>query len=163
LYLTEGDFDGIDLLMKDEESKNQLRITQRLRLDQSKLDDVVKRISTSTHHGVFLALPCSSATASSSPTRGAQDEDSQNSSTALQSRPLRNLVSYLKQKEAAGVISLAVAKDPNTTGVLYAFPPCGFSFELLKKQCPSINEAESNGGGKDENHLVIVVIRGGNV
>ncbi|ODM93219.1 putative RNA-binding protein 15B [Orchesella cincta] len=163
LYLTEGDFDGIDLLMKDEESKNQLRITQRLRLDQSKLDDVLKRISTSSHHGVFLALPCSSTTASSSPTRGTQDEDSQNSSTALQSRPLRNLVSYLKQKEAAGVISLAVAKDPNTTGVLYAFPPCGFSFELLKKQCPGINESESNGGGKDENHLVIVVIRGGNV
>lgn len=34
LYLTEGDFDGIELLMKDEECKNHLRITQRLRLDQ---------------------------------------------------------------------------------------------------------------------------------
>lgn len=85
-------------------------------------------------------------------------------------------MSYLKQKEAAGVISLAVAKDASTTGVLYAFPPCAFSFELLKKQCPGISESASSGGGgtnnsnnaggdgKDaENHLVIVVIRGGNV
>ena len=37
----------------------------------------------------------------------------------------RNLVSYLKQKEAAGVITLS---NPQTeqTGVLYAFPPCPF-------------------------------------
>jgi len=32
--MMEGDLEGVDVLMKDEEGKSQLRITQRLRLDQ---------------------------------------------------------------------------------------------------------------------------------
>ncbi|CAG7837651.1 unnamed protein product, partial [Allacma fusca] len=142
MYLTSGDLEAVESLMKDEDGKNQLRITQRLRLDQSKLDDVRKRITSSQAHGVFLAMP----TSISSP------QSSENGSSAIQSRPLRNLVSYLKQKEAAGVISLAV-KEAN--GVLYAFPPCPFSTELLTKGCSTI-EVDT----KDD-HLVVVVIRGG--
>nr|NVI76279.1 spenito [Cucujiformia] len=38
-HLMDGDTDIIDGLMKDEEGKHQLRITQRLRLDPPKLDD----------------------------------------------------------------------------------------------------------------------------
>lgn len=34
--------------MRDEQDKPYLKITQRLRLDQAKLDDVSKRISSST-------------------------------------------------------------------------------------------------------------------
>jgi RNA-binding protein 15 len=37
LFMTEGDLDGVDVLMKDEEGKSMLRITQRLRLDQVEL------------------------------------------------------------------------------------------------------------------------------
>lgn len=70
-------------------------------------------------------------------------------------RPLRNLVSYLKQKEAAGVISL-LNKETEATGVLYAFPPCDFSSELLKRTCHNVTE-----DGLKEDHLVIVVVRGG--
>ncbi len=32
--MTDGDLESINVLMKDEEGKSQLRITQRLRLDQ---------------------------------------------------------------------------------------------------------------------------------
>jgi RNA-binding protein 15 len=128
--------------MRDEEGKNQLRITQRLRLDQSKLDDVMKRINSSQAHGIFLAMPASV----SSP------QSAENGGSAIQSRPLRNLVSYLKQKEAAGVISLA---GKEASGVLYAFPPCQFSTELLVKGVPSL-EVDL----KDD-HLVVAVIRGG--
>nr|NVI76280.1 spenito [Cucujiformia] len=39
-HLMDGDTDIIEGLMKDEDSKHQLRITQRLRLDPPKLDDV---------------------------------------------------------------------------------------------------------------------------
>lgn len=70
-------------------------------------------------------------------------------------RPLRNLVTYLKQKEAAGVISL-LNKETEATGVLYAFPPCDFSSELLKRTCHNVTE-----DGLKEDHLVIVVVRGG--
>nr|MBE5726625.1 spenito [Cucujiformia] len=38
-HLMDGDSDIIESLMKDEEGKHQLRITQRLRLDPPKLDD----------------------------------------------------------------------------------------------------------------------------
>jgi RNA-binding protein 15 len=71
------------------------------------------------------------------------------------------LVSYLKQKEAAGVISLANAKDATVTGVLYAFPPCPFSWDLLKKTSPALLVDNSTESVAKEDHLVIVVIRGG--
>lgn len=142
-HLTDGDTDIVDSLMKDEEGKHLLRITQRLRLDQPKLEDVSKRIATSSSHAIFLGLSGSTAAVAS--------ED-----TSVQTRPLRNLVSYLKQKEAAGVISL-VNKDTETTGVLYAFPPCAFSTELLKRTAHNLSEE-----GLKEDHLVVVVVRGGN-
>ncbi|XP_054277753.1 RNA-binding protein spenito [Macrosteles quadrilineatus] len=141
-HLTDGDTEIVDSLMKDEEGKHLLRITQRLRLDPPKLEDVSKRIATSSSHAIFLGLSGSSASVST--------ED-----TSVQTRPLRNLVSYLKQKEAAGVISL-VNKDTETTGVLYAFPPCAFSTELLKRTAHNLSDE-----GLKEDHLVIVVVRGG--
>jgi RNA-binding protein 15 len=141
-HLTDGDTDIVEGLMKDDEGKHHLRITQRLRLDQPKLEDVSKRISSSSSHAIFLGLSGSTASVSS--------EDA-----SVQTRPLRNLVSYLKQKEAAGVISL-VNKDTEATGVLYAFPPCSFSTDLLKRTAPNLSEE-----GLKEDHLVIVVVRGG--
>jgi len=73
----------------------------------------------------------------------------------IQTRPLRNLVSYLKQKEAAGVISL-LNKETEATGVLYAFPPCDFSTELLKRNCHSLSDE-----GLKDDFLLIVVVHGG--
>ncbi|XP_035910594.1 RNA-binding protein spenito isoform X2 [Anopheles stephensi] len=142
-HLTDGDADIVDGLMKDEDGKHHLRITQRLRLDQPKLEDVQKRISTSSSHAIFLGLP-----GSSSPSVSSDD-------ASVQTRPLRNLVTYLKQKEAAGVISL-LNKETEATGVLYTFPPCEFSTELLKRTCHTLTEE-----GLKEDHLVIVVVRGG--
>ena len=73
----------------------------------------------------------------------------------VQSRPLRNLVSYLKQKEAAGVISLH-NRETDTSGVLYCFPPCAFSTDLLRRVAANLTDE----GAKDD-HLVVVVVRGG--
>lgn len=142
-HLTDGDNDIVESLMKDEEGKHHLRITQRLRLDQPKLEDVQKRISTSSSHAIFLGLPGSTSSVASS------------DDASVQTRPLRNLVSYLKQKEAAGVISL-LNKETEATGVLYSFPPCDFSTELLKRTCHNLTEE-----GLKEDHLVIVVVKGG--
>nr|XP_018899903.1 PREDICTED: putative RNA-binding protein 15 [Bemisia tabaci] len=141
-HLTDGDPEVVDTLMKDETGKHLLRITQRLRLDQPKLEDVSKRIATSNSHAIFLGLPSSGSSITSD-------------DASVQTRPLRNLVSYLKQKEAAGVISL-IQKDTEVTGVLYAFPPCAFSAELLKRTAHSLTEDSLK-----EDHLVVVVVRGG--
>ncbi|CAH1169860.1 unnamed protein product [Phaedon cochleariae] len=141
-HLLDGDTDIVDGLMKDEEGKHQLRITQRLRLDQPKLEDVQKRISSASSHAIFLGLAGSTASVT-------------NDDATVQTRPLRNLVSYLKQKEAAGVISL-LNKETEATGVLYSFPPCPFSTELLKRTCPNLSDEAIK-----EDHLIIVVVRGG--
>lgn len=142
-HMTDGDADIVDGLMRDEEGKHHLRITQRLRLDQPKLEDVQKRIQSSAAHAIFLGLAGSTSAA-----HLADD-------ASVQTRPLRNLVSYLKQKEAAGVISL-LNKETEATGVLYAFPPCDFSAELLRKTCAGVTDEALK-----EDHLVIVVVRGG--
>ncbi|XP_060536535.1 RNA-binding protein spenito [Cylas formicarius] len=137
-HLMDGDTDIVESLMKDEDGKHQLRITQRLRLDQPKLEDVQKRIQSASSHAIFLGLAGSTASVS-------------NEDASVQTRPLRNLVSYLKQKEAAGVISL-LNKETEATGVLYSFPPCPFSTELLKRSCPNLSDEAIK-----EDHLIIVV------
>jgi len=142
LLLTEGEADVCDHLMRDDNDRPYLKITQRLRLDQAKLEDVSSRITSSSSHAIFLAL---SASASSVPLP-AEGE--------MQSRPLRNLVSYLKQKEAAGVISL-INRDTGQNGVLYAFPPSSFSTDLLRRAASHLSDE----GAKDD-HLVVVVVRG---
>ena len=91
LHIVEGAPEMAESL-KDETGKPNLKITQRLRLDQSKLDDVTKRMTSTRSHAVFLGLPTTNAIMPDG--------------NDVQSRPLRNLISYLKQKEAAGVISM---------------------------------------------------------
>merc|ERR1712168_775908 len=143
LLLTEGDTDITEHLLKDETEKPYLKITQRLRLDEAKLEDVSKRINSSSSHAIFLALAASSNVV---PLPEGME---------CQSRPLKNLVSYLKQKDAAGVISLS-NKSADQSGVLYAFPPCNFSLDLLKRVSRDLTDE----GSKDD-HLVVVVVKGG--
>lgn len=83
-------------------------------------------------------------------------------------RPFKNLVNYLKQKQAAGVIplssySLTSASTASTTsadagremrGSLYAFPPCLFATELIQKVAPNFEDFDH----KNE-YLLVVVIR----
>ncbi len=121
-----------------------LRITQRLRLDQPKLEEVGKRISGagSSGHCLLLALP--------------GDDMSDPAPIGTQSRALRNLVSYLQQKQAAGVISLPVAGPKDTdAGVLHAFPPCEFSQKHLLNYASGLGLEPSK-----EDHLVVIVVRG---
>lgn len=140
-HLVEGDIRIADGL-KDEHDEPNLKITQRLRLDPSKLDDVSRRINTSRSHAVFLGVSSPTVSTSSDP------------NPDIQSRPLRNLISYLKQKEAAGVISMT--GDQDKTDVLYCFPPCQFSFDQLKREAPYLIPED----GKDD-HLVVLVVSGG--
>ncbi|XP_031570877.1 RNA-binding protein 15-like [Actinia tenebrosa] len=151
MHLVGGNPEVADSLRNDGSSKNALRITQRLRLDQPKLEEVSRRINSAGASGycLLLALP------------GAQNQvvDAKEGED-LQQRPLRNLMSYLKQKQAAGVINLPAlqstsgnAKDD--VGVLHAFPPCQFSHDHLLRIAPHLPQEPSR-----EDHLVVVVVRG---
>ncbi|KAM6237140.1 RNA-binding protein 15 [Porphyrio hochstetteri] len=127
----------------------QLKITQRLRLDQPKLDEVNRRIKVAGPNGyaILLAVPGASDGRS---TAGAAE-----ATTTSTQRPLRNLVSYLKQKQAAGVISLPVGgnKDKENSGVLHAFPPCDFSQQFLDSTAKALAKSE-------EDYLVMIIVRG---
>ncbi|XP_013785395.2 putative RNA-binding protein 15 [Limulus polyphemus] len=149
MHVCSGDPSLVDSLMKvNSVDAPMLRITQRLRLDQPKLEDVSRRISNAGTHGHCMLL-----------TMPGSIHASDDSTNAVQQRPLRNLVSYLKQKEAAGVVALpatSAKKDgKDVNGVLYAFPPCEFTLELLRRIVPNLTSECSK-----EDHIVVVVVKG---
>jgi RNA-binding protein 15 len=154
MLLCSGDPALVDSLMKSPgQDSSMLRITQRLRLDPAKLEDVSRRMSTAGVNGHAMLLTTSTAN-NAAVAAGTGDDGN-----AVSQRPLRNLVSYLKQKEAAGVISLngGVKDGKDMVGVLYAFPPCPFATELLKKVAPNVTPDAAK-----EDYLVVVVVRGTN-
>uniref|UniRef100_A0A1A8D211 RNA-binding protein 15 n=1 Tax=Nothobranchius kadleci TaxID=1051664 RepID=A0A1A8D211_NOTKA len=148
LHLLEGDLrvaTGLLLNGPTGGSVSQLKISQRLRLDQAKLDEVARRLKAASSSGssVLLAVPGKS-----------EDGEPQDTSNSME-RPLKNLVSYLKQKEAAGIISLPVggSRDKDQGGVLHAFPPCEFSQQFLDASAKAFAKSE-------EDYLVMVIIKG---
>lgn len=152
MHILEGDPSVANTLLVDGSTGGkvtQLRITQRLRLDQPKMDEVSRRIKVAGPGGyaILLAVPASSEDASSS--------SSSTDPAASTQRPLRNLVSYLKQKQAAGVISLPVGgtRDKDNAGVLHAFPPCDFSQQFLDSSAKALAKTE-------EDYLVMIIVRG---
>ncbi|CAH8573440.1 unnamed protein product [Schistosoma bovis] len=137
-----------------------LRITQRMRLDPVKLDDVNQRIQTAGSSGfcILLAVPPHSVLCSEV---GDGDKQPQ--------RPLRNLIGYLRAKDSAGVVLLnpggqnsndssSPLTAETTSGVLYAFPPCDFALNLLRESAPQLEKDY----GKDD-YLAIILIRGAGV
>jgi RNA-binding protein 15 len=152
LHLVRGNARLVDVLMRDPSSteRTSLKITQRLRLDESKLGEVRRRITQAGpgECSVLLALP-------SLDTGGIVPPDAQH-------RPLKNLVTYLRQKDAAGVIVLPPApaigasgsdKSRRDTGLLHAFPPCDFAREHLLVRAPQLSSQIC------EDYLMILVVR----
>lgn len=147
MHLLEGDLGVSSRLLVDGSTGGQvcqLKITQRLRLDQPKLDEVARRIKVAGPSGysVLLAVP------------GSSEEGPCDTGSSTE-RPLKNLVSYLKQKQAAGVISLPVggSRDKDNAGVLHAFPPCEFSQQFLDNAAKALAKT-------DEDYLVMIIVRG---
>ncbi len=156
MYLIGGDPSVAESLLRCKDEQNALRITQRLRLEEPRLDEVNKRISMAgpSGHCILFALPGSTANQNSP----------DNGQTSMQLRPLRSLVSYLKQKEAAGIVALSAGdfgdmsdnRDPKeVVGVLHAFPPCDFSHSQLSKIIPSLGSEPSK-----EDHVVVLLVKG---
>ncbi|THD22898.1 RNA-binding protein 15 [Fasciola hepatica] len=138
-----------------------LRITQRMKLDPMKLEDVSQRIQTAGNSGfcVLLAVPSTSL-----PTGSYCGQNADSSDLMKQpQRPLRNLIAYLRTKDSAGVVLLNPLNSSQSsggsdslpvTGVLHAFPPCDFAFDLLKERAVHLQKEYT----KDD-HLVILLIR----
>ncbi|CAL8106455.1 unnamed protein product [Calicophoron daubneyi] len=143
-----------------------LRITQRMKLDPVKLEDVSQRINTAGNSGFCVLLAVPSPTSGSNQSHLPHNADSVDIHKQPQ-RPLRNLIAYLRTKDSAGVVLLNPLRsnlkhnNPSVsadglpiTGVLHAFPPCGFAFELLQERAVRLQKEYA----KDD-HLVILLIR----
>ncbi|XP_062842570.1 putative RNA-binding protein 15B [Trichomycterus rosablanca] len=146
LHLLDGGANFFLSLLKDQSESariTQLKIAQRLRLDQPKLDEVSRRIRLGGADGYTVLLAVQGPMDRSSPPPD-----------GLQKRFLRNLVTYLRSKQAAGVISLPLGgpKDGELGGMLYAFPPCEFSQQFLQNVSKTLGKIE-------EEHLVVVIVR----
>lgn len=151
MHLVGGNPELADALLRAVGQGKVLSISQRLRLDQPKLEEVSRRVTTAgaSGHCILLALPILQT--------GWEDLDLDKS---FQLRNLRSLVVYLKQKQAAGVIPL-LGSEANTAakdegGILHAFPPCDYSHQHLLKVAPNLGPEPSK-----EDHLVMILVRGG--
>ncbi|XP_066554392.1 putative RNA-binding protein 15B [Amia ocellicauda] len=147
MHLLEGGSGILNVLLKDNTTGgkiSQLKIAQRLRLDQPKLDEVTRRIKQGVPDGYAVLLAI----------QGPLDRDAPPPEPGLQRRLLRNLVTYLRNKQAAGVIGLPLGgpKDRDFSGMLYAFPPCDFSQQYLQAALRTLGKLE-------EEHLVVVIVR----
>ncbi|XP_056130772.1 putative RNA-binding protein 15B [Lampris incognitus] len=147
LYLLEGGSSFFNAVMKDslkllsQNQPSQLKIAQRLRMDQTRLDEVTRRIKQGRPDGFAILLAL----------QGPIDRHAPPPEPGLQVRLLRHLVTYLRNKEAAGVISLHATREGGTGAMLYAFPPGEFSQQYLQT-------AKRTVGNLDEEHMVIVIV-----
>ena len=164
MHLVGGDPAVAETLLRTREGKDyliSLRITQRLRLEKPRLEEVNKRMSSAGPSGfcVLLALPGGTTLSSTSAPQSPPDAD-----PSMQLRPLKSLVSYLKQKEAAGIVALSgpegsdtasASVDKDVVGVLHAFPPCEFSQSQLVKIAPKLGPEPAK-----EDHIVVLLVKG---
>ena len=169
MHLIGGDPAVAETLARNRDGRDDfssLRITQRLRLEPPRLDEVNKRVASAgpSGHCVLLALP--------GPTPNQCSSSPDSTTNHMQLRPLKSLVSYLKQKEAAGIVALNVigaekgssssdngampdSMDKDVGGVLHAFPPCEFSLNQLLKIVPNLGDELPK-----EDHIVVLLVKG---
>ena len=146
-------------------NNSSLHINQRLRLDSSKLDDIEKKICDVNYNisskentnvadlaqfSVFISLPLDLPI-----------------EHPYQQRSLHNLISYLDQKCAAGVIPLP--NDDKPIATVHAFTPnSSFSIKLLKQLLPNLkrNDDSSNLNldmSANNDFLVVVLLKSNNL
>lgn len=144
MHLVSGNPNLVESLMCDTSMVKftSLKLTQRLRLDPPKLEEVRRRIQLAGNDwSILVGVPGSGSPAGLT--------------SGMQERSLKNLVTYLRQKEAAGVLSL----PPNSahgqeTGLLHTFAPCAFAHEYLLQRAPKL-ELDS----LTEDYIVVILVR----
>ncbi|VDD81201.1 unnamed protein product [Mesocestoides corti] len=131
-----------------------LRISQRMKMDPAKLEDVRKRMKSVGDSGYCVLLA----------TEAANEISSDN-----HSRPLRDLINYLASKEAAGVVLMNPEQqqqqqqddgrgESESTGVLHVLPPSDFAVSLLVEG-GATGLQQKNSAVVGDKFLVILLIR----
>ncbi|KAM7532796.1 hypothetical protein Aperf_G00000129222 [Anoplocephala perfoliata] len=134
-----------------------LRISQRLRLNPPKCEEIKKRMKTVDHGDFCMLLATESANEVLPAMVKAEDADNHN-------RPLSDLINYLASKEAAGVVVVSTNEqgdeehptlDSEHSRVLHVLPPGELSISLLVNGgIPSLRQKRVESG---DNYLVILL------
>ncbi|RZF37011.1 hypothetical protein LSTR_LSTR004699 [Laodelphax striatellus] len=114
-----------------------LRIAQRMRLEQTQVEGVARKMQMDNEHCMLLALPC-----------GRDHMDVLQQSNNLQS----GFITYLQQKQAAGIVNIAVPGSQQAAYVVHIFPACDFANESLARIAPDLLHRVA-----DIAHLLIVI------
>ncbi|XP_014262503.1 protein split ends isoform X3 [Cimex lectularius] len=114
-----------------------LRIAQRMRLEPFQVEGVAKKMQTDDEHCTLLALPC-----------GRDHLDVLQQSNNLQN----GFITYLQQKQAAGIVNIAPPGATQAAYVVHIFPACDFANENLARIAPDLFHRVA-----DLAHLVIVI------
>ncbi|XP_055296443.1 protein split ends isoform X2 [Sitodiplosis mosellana] len=114
-----------------------LRIAQRMRLEQTQLEGVARKMQTDNEHCMLLALPC-----------GRDHLDVLQQSTNLQT----GFITYLQQKQAAGIVNIPAPGSEQAAYVVHIFPSCEFANENLARIAPDLLHRVA-----DIAHLLIVI------
>jgi hypothetical protein len=98
-----------------------LRISQRMRLEQAQLEGVQKRMQMDNDHCILIAEPNGST----------PDE------IRIQQNNLKNgVIRYFDEKKAAGIVNVLLPGASQPAYVVHIFPPCQFASEILQKRAP---------------------------
>lgn len=104
-------------------STSPIRIGQRMRLEQTQLEGVARKIQMEAEHCMLLALPHG---------RDSYDFHQQQNS-------LRNgIINYLVVKQAAGIVNVSAPGTHQPAYVVHIFPPCDFANENLARISPDL-------------------------
>eukprot|EP00118_Oscarella_pearsei_P024969 m.307226 g.307226 ORF g.307226 m.307226 type:complete len:789 (+) comp42036_c0_seq1:223-2589(+) len=157
MHLIAGDPGLADSLLRGGQgqtiSTTAFAVQQRLRLEQSKLEEVNRKVNTAgpSGHCMLLALP-------GPPQRGHSSTASVTEDTeASKALPLKNLIIYLKNREAAGVVMVsgpAQNDGKQMNGIMYIFPPCIFSQQHLCRVASSLPSEPAK-----EEHLLVIIVK----
>ena len=102
-------------------SHHNLRISQRMRLEQAQLEGVQKRMVMESDHCILIAEP-----------NGSTPEE-----IRLQQHNLKNgVIRYFDEKKAAGIVNVLLPGASQPAYVVHIFPPCQFASEILKNRAP---------------------------
>ncbi|CAF1050257.1 unnamed protein product [Rotaria sordida] len=98
-----------------------LRISQRMRLEQIQLDGVQQRMKIDNDHCILIAEP-----------NGLTPDEIRSEQNHLKN----GVIQYLQEKQAAGILNILLPGLLQPVYVVHIFPPCQFASEILQKRAP---------------------------
>jgi len=108
-----------------------------MRLEQTQLEGVARKMQSLEEHCILLALPC-----------GRDHMD-----VLQQSNNLRNgFINYLQSKQAAGIVNSSAPGSQTTSYVIHIFPSSDFSNGSMARIAPDLLHVIS-----DIAHLMIII------